>query len=69
MDRHVDAVGAGHHRLHGVGIFGAEIEDLADLDAPCVHPLLGGHLALVTRGIMDVFGRGIDRGPLLDDRR
>mgnify|MGYP003693559647 CR=1 FL=1 len=69
MDRHLGAVGAGDQRLHRIGIFGAEIEDLADLDAAGVHPLVIGHLALEARGVMDVFGCGIDRGPLLDDRR
>ena len=31
--------------------------------------LVGRHLALEARCVMHVFGRGIDRGPLLDDRR
>ena len=42
MDRDLGAVGARHQRLHRIGIFGAEIEDLADLDAPGVHPLSAG---------------------------
>ena len=29
--------------------------------------LVGRHLALEPRGVVDVLGRGIDRGPLLDD--
>ena len=67
MDRHVDAIGAGDQRLHRIGIFGAEIEDLADLDAARIDALVGRHFALVTLGIVDVLGRGIDRRPLLDD--
>ena len=31
--------------------------------------LSAGHFALEARGVVDVFGRGIERGPLLDDRR
>src|SRR5437868_5337271 len=54
MDRHVDAIGAGDQRLHRVGIFGAEIEDLADLDAARIDALVGRHFALVTRSIVDV---------------
>ncbi len=57
MDRHVDAVGTGDQRLHRVGIFGAEIEDLADLDAARVDALVGRHFALEARGIVDVLGR------------
>src|SRR5215475_12406561 len=69
MDRHFGAIGAGNQGLHRVGIFGAEIEDLADLDAPRVQLPVGRHLALEARRIMHVLGCGIDRGPLLDDRR
>jgi len=68
MDRHFGAVGARNRGLHRVRILGAEVEDLADLDAPGMQLLLGGHLAVETRVVVDVFGRGIDRSPLLDDR-
>src|SRR6185437_2955914 len=53
MDRHLDAVGAGNHRLHRVGIFGAEIEDLADLDAAGMHPLVRRYLGLEARGFVN----------------
>src|SRR5207302_6759058 len=55
--------------LHGVGIFGAEVEDLTDFDAPGVNPLVARHLALEAGGVVYVFSRGIDRGPPLDDGR
>src|SRR5437588_6507511 len=67
MDRHVDAIRAGDQRLHRVGIFGAEIEDLADLDSARIDTLVGWHFAFVTLGIVDVLGRSVDRRPLLDD--
>src|SRR5882672_6705436 len=67
MDRRVDAVRTCDQRLHRVGIFGAEIEDLADLDAARIDALVGRHFALITLGIVDVLGCGIDRRPLLDD--
>src|SRR5437764_9510487 len=65
MDRHVDAIGAGDQRLHRIGIFGAEIEDLADLDAARIDALVGRHFALVTLGIVDVLGRSVDRRSLV----
>ena len=51
--RRTDAVGAhvhrllaavrpGHHRLHRLGVFGAEVEDVADLDPARGHLLVGG---------------------------
>src|ERR1700676_3121297 len=49
MDRHIDAIGSRDHCLHGVGIFGAEIEDLADFDAAGMDFLLGRHLAVEPR--------------------
>ncbi len=47
-------------RLHRFGIFGAEIEDLADLDAARRDPLVGRHRANA-RGIVLVRGRRIER--------
>ena len=67
VDRPLDPVGAGHHRLHRLGILGAEIEDLPDLDAARVQPLVRRNLALEARGVVHVLGRGIERGPLADD--
>src|SRR5437660_202222 len=69
MNRHLGAIGAGDGGLHRVGIFGAEVEDLTDFDAPGMNPLVARHLALEAGGVVYVFGRGVDRGPLLDDRR
>ena len=69
MNRHLGAIGAGDGGLHRVGIFGAEVEDLTDFDAPGMNPLVARYLALEARGIVYVFGRGVDRGPPLNDRR
>ncbi len=66
MDRMLGAVGAGDHRLHRRGILGAEIEDVADLDAARGDLLVrrqpgeGGRVVLLG-------GRGIERGPAVDD--
>ena len=68
MNGNLGTVGTRHERLHRLGIFGAEVKDLADLDAPGMHPFLFRHFALETRAIVDVFGCRIDRRPLLDDR-
>ena len=69
MDRHFGAIRTRHQRFHRFRIFGAEIENLADFDAARLHPPLLGHLALEPRGVVNVLGRGVDAGPLLDDRR
>src|SRR6202030_1348466 len=60
MDRRLGAVRTRDRGLHRIRILGAEVEDLAYLDAPGMQPLLGGYLAVETRGVVDVFGRGID---------
>src|SRR5438477_5465065 len=69
MDRHLRTIRASDRGLHGVGIFGAEVEDLTDFDASGVNPLVARHLALEAGGVVYVFSRGVDRGPLPDDRR
>ena len=63
MDRPFDAVGARHDRLQRCGIFSAEIEDLANLDAPRAQPLLRRDITLETHCIVHVLGRGIEAGP------
>ena len=68
MDGLLGAVRPGDARPHRLGILGAEIEDVADLDAARGDaPLLrqrreGGRVVLLV-------GRGVGRGPALDDRR
>src|SRR5262249_5043267 len=59
MDRPFDTIGAGHHCLHRFGIFGPEIEDLADLDATGMQALLRWNVSLESQPIVNVLGRGI----------
>src|SRR5580692_259208 len=61
MDRDLRAIGARDQGLHRIGIFGAEVEDLADLDAARVYFPVGRYFVVETTGVVDVFGRGIDR--------
>src|SRR5262249_2429396 len=68
MDRPLDAIGAGHSRLHWHGIFGAEIENLPDLNAARMHALFGRHLPLEASGIVHIAGCSIVAGPGLDQR-
>ena len=66
MDRPVHAVGAGHDGLHRLGIFGAEIKDMADLDAARGEALAGAELG-EGRGVM-LLGRGrVERRPFVDN--
>ena len=67
MDRMLDAVGAGDHRLHRLGILGAEIEDVADLDA-ARRDLLVRRQSGEGRRVVLLGGRGVERGPFVDDR-
>ena len=68
MDGMLGAVRAGDLGAHRLGVLGAEVEDVADLDAARGDaPLLrqrgeGGLVVLLV-------GRGVGRGPALDDRR
>ena len=59
--------GPGHHRLHRLGVFGAEIEDVADLDAARATLLVLRQRRERGRVVL-LGGRGIERGPLVDDR-
>ena len=62
LDRPLDAIRPGDQRLHRLGIFVAEIEDLADLDAAGVDPLAPrGTSRVEAGGIVDILGRGIER--------
>ena len=54
------AIRPGHHRLHRHRILGAEIEDLADLDAARVQPAIRRHFALERARVVDVFRGCID---------
>ena len=63
VDRPLDAVGPGDHRLHRHGVLGAEVEDLADLDAARLHALVGRNFALEPVGVMDVLGRRVELRP------
>ena len=54
-------------RLHRLGILGAEIEDVADLDA-ARRDLLVGRQRAEGRRVVLLGGRGVERGPLVDDR-
>ena len=61
------AVGADHDRAHRLGILGAEIEDLPDLDAAALHPtvLRDGREGL---RVVALVGAGIGGGPVVADR-
>ena len=63
VDRPFDAVGARHDGFHRFGIFSAEIEDLANLDAAGAQALLRRDITLETHCIVHVLGRGIEAGP------
>ncbi len=78
--RHADAVGPAfdqtpiavrplHLRLHRLGIFGAEEEDVADLDAARGQAVLLGHFLLETRRLVLILGRRIWARPLRHNRR
>ena len=58
LDRHLLAVRPGHGRAHGLGVLGAEIEDLADLDAAPGAEALRRHRA--ARRIVLLVGRGVE---------
>ena len=67
VDRHLGAIGSGDRRLHGVRIFGSEVEDLANLDTAGVNLVFGRYFTLEPGFVVNVVGRGIDGRPLLDD--
>src|SRR6202171_2743840 len=67
MHRLVGTIGAGHKSLHRLGIFGAEIKDMPDLDAARRHPLVGRQ-RLVGGNVVLLRGRSVERSPLVDDR-
>ncbi len=78
--RHADPVGAHLHRdhapvrplhpaPHGLGILGAEEENVADLDAARGDALVRRHLGLEAGGIVLLVGRRVGLRPLLDDGR
>ena len=67
MHRMVGAVGAGHESLHRLGILCAEIKDVPDLDAARRHPFVGRQ-RLVGCHVVFLRGRGVERGPFVDDR-
>ena len=69
VDRPLDAVRTGHESLHRLRIFRAEIEHLPDFDAARVHAIARRDFALETRRVVHVFGRGVEIGPLRDQRR
>src|SRR6516164_1332904 len=66
MDGVLDPVRPGDHRLHRLGIFGAEIENVPDLDTA------GGDAFAAElgerSGIVLLRGSRIKRGPFVDDR-
>ena len=67
MHRRLAASAGGDHRLHRLGIFGAEIENVADLDAARRHLLVGGDFPK-RRGVVHVGRGGVLRRPFVDDR-
>src|SRR6185503_4039840 len=60
-------VGPGDERLHRRRIFGAEIEDVTDLDTARRNALLGRELGETFRLVL-VRGGGVKRSPFVDDR-
>ena len=67
VDRFLDAVRAADHGLHRLGVFGAEIEDVPDLDAARRHLLVGRDRA-ESGGVVLLGGRGVERRPFVDMR-
>ena len=65
MDRALDAVGAGDLGAHRLGILGAEVEDVPDLDAARGHLLVARHLGEGGR-LVHLGGGGVERGPAVD---
>ncbi len=68
MGRPLGAIGPGHARLHRHGVLGAEVENLPDLDAAGMQPLVGRHFPLEPGGIVHIGGRRVHAGPGLDQR-
>jgi hypothetical protein len=66
---HDAAVGALHLAVHRRGIFGAEKEDMSNLDAARLHPLRLGHFGFEACRIVLFGGGGIFAGPGADQRR
>ena len=64
VDRHLLAVGALHGGAHGLGILGAEIEDLANLDAARDAAARLGHL-VEQRLVVGFVGAGVAAGEFL----
>ena len=58
LDRHLVALGAHHQGLQGLGVFLAEMEDVADLDAAARPQAVGRHRA--GRRVVLVVRRGIE---------
>ena len=61
MDRYALAARRGHQAIHRVGVRGAEMEDLSDLDAARLHELVGRYRTIVR--IVFFIGRGVARRP------
>ena len=63
MHGHGLAPGRRHLGLQGLRILGAEIEDVADLDAAPLHPLVRRHLSLEDGRVVLVVGACVEPGP------
>jgi len=67
LERRFLAVRPLHNAAHGLRIFGAEEEDVADLDAAGRETLVLGDLRLEGGGVVLLVGRGVEIGARGDD--